>query len=255
MVKQILPAFALVFFLSSCSSLKSLNFTNQKKVETEPFNQKSVNFIEDISLTPPPPAVDNTLAKMQEVATVPQKPAPQPVKQSNVIEEVLAARASSVETASSVQLKYARLLETELEELPSEDLLETVDDWYGVRYRVGGNTRQGVDCSGFTVAVYATLYGLAIPRVSREQYRVSQKLSTTELQEGDLVFFDTRGRGYVSHVGIYLGNNKFIHASVSKGVMVNDLFENYYMRRFIGGGRIESKPTPIHPTHTSALKP
>ena len=64
--------------------------------------------------------------------------------------------------------------------------------------------------------------------------------TTTELQEGDLVFFNTNGKG-VSHVGIYLGNNKFIHASVSRGVMVNGLFEPYYLKRYIGGGRIEDK--------------
>lgn len=81
---------------------------------------------------------------------------------------------------------------------------------------------------------------MMLPRVSREQYRISRKISTTELQEGDLVFFNTTGRG-VSHVGVYLGNNKFIHASVSKGVMVNDLFENYYLKRFVGAGRIDDK--------------
>jgi lipoprotein Spr len=256
MVKQILPAFAFILFLSSCSSLKSLSFTNQKKVEAENFNQKAVSFIEDITVTPPPQAIDKTQAKTQPAVTVPQKPVPQPVKKSNVIEEVLAARAESrVENASAVELKYAQLMDTEVEALPSRELLETVDDWYGVRYRVGGNTHKGVDCSGFTVAVYASLYGLTIPRVSREQYRVSKKLSTTELQEGDLVFFDTRGRGYVSHVGIYLGNNKFIHASVSRGVMVNDLFENYYLRRYVGGGRIETKNTAKASTGSTDLRP
>ena len=64
--------------------------------------------------------------------------------------------------------------------------------------------------------------------------------SSLPMQEGDLVFFNTNGRG-VSHVGVYLGNNKFIHASVSRGVMVSDLFDNYYLRRFVGAGRIDDK--------------
>ncbi len=131
-------------------------------------------------------------------------------------------------------------MNTEVENLPAKTLLDGVDEWYGVRYRTGGNTKTGVDCSGFTVAVYMAVYGISLPRVSRDQYRISRKISTTELQEGDLVFFNTRGSG-VSHVGVYLGNNKFIHASVSRGVMVNGLFEPYYLQRFIGAGRIEDK--------------
>jgi lipoprotein Spr len=144
------------------------------------------------------------------------------------------------EAVSSVQLKYAGLLNTDVESLPSKALLENVDEWYGVHYRSGGNTKSGVDCSGFTVAVYAAVYGITLPRVSRDQYRTSRKISTTELQEGDLVFFNTRGYG-VSHVGIYLGNNRFIHASVSRGVMVSSLFEPYYLQRFVGAGRIDDK--------------
>lgn len=137
-------------------------------------------------------------------------------------------------------MKYAVLLKTEVEYLPNKALLESVDQWYGVRYRTGGNTKSGIDCSGFTVAVYAAVYGINLPRVSGEQYRISRKISTTELQEGDLLFFHTRGSG-ISHVGVYLGNNKFIHATVSKGVMVNDLFESYYVQRFFGAGRIDDK--------------
>jgi lipoprotein Spr len=139
-----------------------------------------------------------------------------------------------------VQLKYAVLMNTEVESLPNKTLLESVDEFFGVRYRTGGNGKTGIDCSGFTVAVYLAAYGINLPRVSKEQYRISRKISTTELQEGDLVFFHTRGSG-VSHVGVYLGNNKFIHATVSRGVMVNDLFEPYYVQRFLGAGRIDDK--------------
>jgi lipoprotein Spr len=255
MVKQILPAIAFIIFLSSCSSLKSLSFTNHKKIEPET-SVTRVNFLDEITVKPEPAAIDQTAAKPESRVVSKDKPAPPPVKKSNAIEEILAARAeSSLEKSSPVELKYSVLLDTEVEYLPTRQLLETVDDWYGVRYRTGGNTKKGVDCSGFTVAVYATLYGFALPRVSREQYRVSRKISTTELKEGDLVFFDTRGGGYVSHVGVYLGNNKFIHASVSRGVMVNDLFESYYVKRYVGAGRIDSKFVAGSGNASSALKP
>lgn len=245
MVKQILPAIAFLFVLSSCSTFKPLNFTSNRQVAsvTAPISQ--TKFIDDITVTPqatadktevkPEPQVSlNTTRGVNIIETPAEK------EETKEIAQILASRKAEVEMASSVQLKYAILLNTEVESLPNKALLESVDEWYGVRYRTGGNTKSGVDCSGFTVAVYASVYGIMLPRVSREQYRTSRKISTTELQEGDLVFFNTNGSG-VSHVGVYLGNNKFIHASVSRGVMVNDLFEPYYLKRYYGAGRIDDK--------------
>lgn len=203
-------------------------------------------FIDDITVTP------QVSSDKTEVKPEPQVSLAATSRGVNIIEshvenqaedqlsQIMAMRNAEVESASSVQLKYAVLMNTEVESLPNKSLLENVDEWYGVRYRTGGNTKSGVDCSGFTVAVYAAVYGIALPRVSKEQYRTSRKISTTELQEGDLVFFNTNGSG-VSHVGVYLGNNKFIHASVSRGVMVSDLFEPYYLKRYYGAGRIDDK--------------
>ena len=245
MVKQILPAIAFLFVLSSCSTFKPLNFTSNRQVTSVSAPISQTKFIDDITVTPqatadktevkPEPQVSlNTTRGVNIIETPAEK------EETNEIAQILASRTAEVETASSVQLKYAVLLNTEVESLPAKTLLESVDEWYGVRYRTGGNTKSGVDCSGFTVAVYASVYGIMLPRVSREQYRTSRKISTTELQEGDLVFFNTNGNG-VSHVGVYLGNNKFIHASVSRGVMVNDLFEPYYLKRYYGAGRIDDK--------------
>jgi len=246
MVKQLLPAIGFVIALSSCSSFRPLGFTSNKQViapVTDPVAR--TRFIENINVTPAL-SMDKTDVKPEPVVSISSTGgsniAGMPVASEEVSEmsQLLAARTAEVEMASPAQLKYAILLNTEVESLPSKQLLEVVDEWYGVRYRSGGNTKSGVDCSGFTLAVYTAMYGMAIPRVSREQYRISRKISTTELQEGDLVFFNTTGRG-VSHVGVYLGNNRFIHASVSRGVMVSDLFENYYIKRFVGAGRIDNK--------------
>lgn len=245
MVKQILPAIGFVIFLSSCSTFKSLNFTSNRQVASVSAPISQTKFIDDITVTPqvtvdktevkPEPQVAlGTTRGLNIIETGAEK------HEADVLSQLLASRTAEVEAASSVQLKYAILMNTEVESLPNKILLENVDDWYGVRYRTGGNTKKGVDCSGFTVAVYAAVYGIALPRVSREQYRISRKISTTELQEGDLVFFNTRGSG-ISHVGVYLGNNKFIHASVSRGVMVNGLFEPYYLQRYVGAGRIDDK--------------
>ena len=243
MVKKLFPAVLIVALLSSCTALKPVNFTNKASVPAKKSGQ--TRFIEDISMT----AQTGERTRFREEPQVASSPnrrgysieASADKQETRSIDELISARnKSAVEAASRVQLKYAVLLNTEVESLPSKELLESVDEWYGVRYRRGGNTKSGVDCSGFTFAVYMAVYGIALPRVSREQYRISRKISTTELQEGDLVFFNTSGGG-VSHVGVYLGNSKFIHASVSKGVMVNSLFESYYLKRFIGGGRIDDK--------------
>jgi lipoprotein Spr len=260
MVKQILPAIAALIFLSSCSTFKPLNFTNNKQVVNSSAPAASAKFIEEISVVPQATAnKEEVKPEPKETADVWAEAAKKKIisKESAEVKEatfakksqeeytkpyndVIANRKAEVENASSVQLKYAVLMNTEVENLPNKTLLEGVDKWYGVRYRTGGNTKSGVDCSGFTVAVYQTVYGINLPRVSRDQYRISRKISTTELKEGDLVFFNTRGSG-VSHVGVYLGNNKFMHASVSRGVMVNGLFEPYYLKRYIGAGRIDDK--------------
>lgn len=258
MVKQVFIAIFSLVALSSCTALKQLNFTSNKQVNTvaEPPAAKS-KFIEEITITPEA-QIQKTESVENRDKTNPAKKTNTPVKQTVVnahsgslnavpVEPQFSAmnipgKTPVVESATSLHFKYALLMNTEVESLPSQALLEAVDDWYGVRYRLGGTTKSGVDCSAFTMSVYAAAYGMTIPRVSREQYQQARKISTTELKEGDLVFFNTRGRG-VSHVGIYLGNNKFAHASVSNGVMVSDLFESYYLQRFMGAGRIEGNHT------------
>ncbi len=150
------------------------------------------------------------------------------------------ARASGVygniENSTDLHFKYAILLDQPVEYLTNLTLLQFIEDWYGTRYRFGGNTRQGVDCSGFTCNLSNSVFGKTLPRTAREQYDAAQKIPSNYLQEGDLVFFNTRGG--VSHVGIYLANNKFVHASTSSGVIISDLNETYYRKRFIGAGRL-----------------
>lgn len=241
---KLFPVIGLVLLLSSCTALKSLNLPVRDaaaKANT-PTPATENKFIDAISITPQT-IVDKTDVKPElQVAINNRSLNSEPVSKEEIkqFNDVFTSRNAETEYVSNVQLKYASLLNTEVPYLPSKVLLENVDEWYGVHYRTGGNTKQGVDCSGFTVAVYLSVYGIMLPRVSRDQYRTSRKISTTELQEGDLVFFNTRGHG-VSHVGIYLSNNRFVHASVSRGVMVNSLFEPYYLQRYVGAGRIDDK--------------
>lgn len=115
-------------------------------------------------------------------------------------------------------------------------LLDKAQQFLGVRYRYGGTTSRGFDCSGFVSSVFSS-QGVKLPRTSAEQSGVGKAVSKSDLNKGDLVFFATRGRR-VSHVGIYMGNGKFIHASSGGGkVKVDSLNDGYYARRYAGARR------------------
>ena len=106
----------------------------------------------------------------------------------------------------------------------------------GIRYVTGGTSRGGFDCSGLTSFVYKQ-FGKTIPRTSAAQFRGGKSVARGDLQKGDIVCFTTRRAG-CSHVGIYVGNNKFIHASTHKtGVILSDLSEKYYSTRYLGARR------------------
>ncbi|MBQ6997194.1 MAG: C40 family peptidase [Oscillospiraceae bacterium] len=115
-------------------------------------------------------------------------------------------------------------------------IIATAKKYIGVPYVWGGSTPGGFDCSGFVQYVF-NAHGISLPRTSKEQYSVGTKVSKSNLKAGDLVFFDTEGNG-VSHLGIYIGNNQFIHASTSKGVTITSLSNTYWAPRYYGAKRI-----------------
>ncbi len=107
----------------------------------------------------------------------------------------------------------------------------------GTPYSYSGNDEKGIDCSGFTGKVYEKSMGIKLPRSTDEQYRVGKNISEENLLFGDLVFFNTTGRN-PSHVGIYLGDDLFAHASLSIGVTVSSLQSSYYKKRYVGARRV-----------------
>ena len=143
-----------------------------------------------------------------------------------------------IETLDTLCFKYAMLLNLPVEAMVNIHLLRFIDEWMGVPYRLGGNTKDGIDCSGFCKILEATVFGLTIPRTSREQYATCTRVDFDQLRPGDLVFFKTTPRSVVSHVGVYLGNGKFVHASTSSGVMISDLSDTYWSAHFKGAGRM-----------------
>jgi hypothetical protein len=117
------------------------------------------------------------------------------------------------------------------------DIVGKAHDYIGVSYRYGQSSEKGFDCSGYVKFVYG-IFGFALPHSSYAQYRMCKHLKESEVQPGDLVFFNTRGKGR-SHVGIYLGENRFIHApSRGKFVSIDSLNSDYYKRHFAGFGSL-----------------
>ncbi len=115
---------------------------------------------------------------------------------------------------------------------------KVIDGVIGTKYRTGGISTSGFDCSGFTMYVFNHL-GVSLPHQSGSQYSMGSAVSRSDLRAGDLVFFNTNGVG-VSHVGIYVGEGKFAHASTSRGVMVSSLSDSYYVNRYVGAKRVMS---------------
>ncbi len=232
MLKYAVKYSFLILFLASCTSLKTafpgnkepVNTTEVASVKKETPSDRLIRaekFLDNISMP-----VEKAYVKQQTT------PATETIKaeRKNYISE------SPIELASPLQLKYSVLINTPVEEITNTRMFEFIDDWYGTKYRLGGTTKSGIDCSAFSQYLFADVFNIRLPRTASEQYKLTNRISRTELKEGDLIFFNTRGG--VSHVGVYLQNNKFVHASASGGVTISDIFDSYWVRRFIGVGRI-----------------
>lgn len=222
-MKNLIVISVLALSLSSCSLFKKgsgVKANTGNNTVGSSTSRNSTGFIENISIK-----TDNGGNKppVEEVPSLPDEPSRIP--------------AISPEMLYELQFKYAILLDVPVEELMDHKLIEFLENWYGTRYRMGGRDKSGVDCSAFVQSFMSSMYGIAVPRTSQEQYQQSQRIKKDELKEGDLVFFKTQRRKGISHVGVYLRNNKFVHASTSSGVMISDLREEYFARSYAGCGR------------------
>lgn len=115
-------------------------------------------------------------------------------------------------------------------------IMDQYADWKGVRYRLGGDTKRGIDCSAFVQRTFREQFGMDLPRSTYEQEDLGKKIQRTKLRAGDLVLFRAGSTG--RHVGIYLGDDQFVHASTSSGVMISKLTDNYWNKRYREARRV-----------------
>lgn len=232
MVRYLLFLIGIAFLGSSCSSLKSASGASPAASRTHNGNQGSPGFLKDITITT---GKSSAPGKRYE-EEIPHMP------ENNKSSGSYMFPAFNIEQGGPLQFKYAIKMDVEVERLTNRDLYRFIESWWGTPYRMGGATQKGVDCSAFTQTLMSAIYGLQIPRTANEQKAFSEAIREDELREGDLVFFNTRGRG-VSHVGIYLQDNKFVHAASSGGVMISSLNEAYWHKRLISAGRVVDEQT------------
>jgi len=133
---------------------------------------------------------------------------------------------------------YSQKLGVALKGNEDKELIKSIAEWKGTPYKYASNTKKGTDCSGFVSSIYNEVYGKKLQRSSYEMVKDVDFVSKKNLQAGDIVFFKINGRK-ISHVGIYIADNKFIHAETRTGVVVTDLDFTYYKKSFYKAGRVK----------------
>ena len=224
-----------IMLLSSCSQFKALTARDNSTANAPARKAapKKVKFL-DMAVSPGQVVTTRHATTGSSMPSVDKRKKERSLYNANLRSSI---NSGDIEKVDWLQLKYAIVLDATVENLTNVGLLNIIDDWWGTNYCMGGSTKDCIDCSAFTHIILQDVYHVDIPRTAQEQYNVSQHINVEDLTEGDLVFFYTSGGRDISHVGVYLLNNKFVHAATSGGVMVSDLNDSYWKGRFKGAGR------------------
>ena len=232
-----------VITLGSCSTLKNVSSTikssfnkgltaqQNDNMQSSITDTNSIDFFENISVTP-----GSNFIKNRDGKIISEKKTDMATKY-----DAMPSNLSEGEKLNWLQLKYSIRMDIAVEAITNIPLLQKIDQWWGTPYSLGGSSKNGVDCSYFTLDVMKEVYKVNLKRTAAEQYEQSSKIEWNNLKEGDLIFFKAEGRRNISHVGIYLANNKFAHASTSQGVTISDLADPYWQRRLYSLGRVAAQ--------------
>lgn len=220
--------FILMVATTSCSGLKKIKSSGDATTDAQRLkSKKAPTFIDGLEITPG--------------SVVKSKHKPTTTKEIQANQPEISATSNKVEYSFELQKTYAERLQVDASYVSNKWLYEKIDEWWATRYCLGGSTKQCIDCSAFTAVIAKEVFNIVLLRTAQEQYQNSTIISKEELKEGDLVFFHTSNRREVTHVGVYLQNNKFVHASTSQGVMISDLNESYWKSKYYAAGRIMNK--------------
>jgi len=192
-----------------------------------------------IGCTGTSPRFGSSSGTSQQSETPAVSPSPELMKQADEEkkEDDVPVDASVKESIVSGTRDFKSEKNPALSNLDASRVMREISKYMGVPYQLGGEGGQGIDCSAYTRLVYRNSLKQELPRTSREQFRSGSPVGFRELQFGDLIFFNTTGDP-ASHVGIYLGDDLFAHASVTFGVTISSLESSYYKNRFEGARRI-----------------
>jgi lipoprotein Spr len=231
----------MIAFLVSCNTIQkvassaktamtSSKTNKQTIVSNSTYVKEEIEFLDNLSVTPGKVFIKKSSIGIES----------ETVSISNFKNEIMPSNLSEIEQANWLQLKYSIKMDVAVESITNISLLKKIDEWYGTPYNYGGSTKNGVDCSYFTLDVMQGVFNINLKRTAAEQYEQTSRINWEDLKEGDLIFFKTEGPNKISHVGIYLSNNKFVHSSVRNGVTISDLSDPYYQRTLYSMGRLSS---------------
>ena len=242
----ILGFILLMTTLTSCSTMSK--FTQSLKAKTAQIKAKPKRTLPAVVTVPQTNNDSNeTIEFLDNISVKPGRIYLKKVSDALEAEPVLAKpertdrmpdNLTDVEKSNWLQLKYSIQMDIAVEEINNIPLLQKIDEWWGTPYVLGGSSKRGVDCSYFTLDVMNAIYNTNLKRTAAKQYTQSEKIDWSDLKEGDLIFFKTDASRSISHVGIYMTNNKFAHASTSQGVTISDLSESYWQKRLYSLGRV-----------------
>lgn len=218
------PGFLLIgvlsVFLLSCSSTSQSDRYNKPNDEEDNKSPSSVRFTAKEEKEDDTKVYNNASEELPEFDEIPVEDHPVDTKE-------FVGKYEKTESFSSALT-------------PREKVMFEIISYLDTPYKYGGVDENGIDCSAFTKNIFKNSLGIELPRTASEQYHTGDRISSKdELQFGDLVFFNTTKRSYPGHVGVYIGEDLFAHASRSLGVTVSSLKSTYYSNRFVGASRIK----------------